>query len=349
MRKSKKIESVLVIRTSAMGDVAMTVPVIEQFKMQNPGIKIVVLTSPAFVPFFRYLDNVIIEVCELHGRHEGIKGIYCLYRELTSKYKFDCILDLQVKLYSILLKLFFKIGGVPVYILNKGKSEKIQVTRRKNKVKVQLQKMVFRYASVFKEAGFDFDFKEIPYPRRREAIPERFSFLEGEHLIGFSPLASFEGKQLPLPIVRSTVEQLIQRFPLYKIVIFGGGRYEKMVGDSLESFYSGSVYSTIGKMNIPLEMDLMSNLDLMISMDSSAQHICALLGVNVLSIWGATHPYTGFLGYGHTMENNAITLNLDCSPCSVYGDRACYRGNRPCMTELTAETIVNRVASTLSN
>jgi len=349
MRKSKKIETALVIRTSAMGDVAMTVPVIEQFKLQNPGVKLVVLTSPAFVPFFRYLDNITVEVCELHGRHEGIRGIYRLYKELSSKYRFDSILDLQVKLYSRLLKMFFGFRRVPIYMLDKGKKEKNQVTRQKNKNKVQLQKMVFRYASVFKAAGLNFDFLETPYLRRMEPMPEKYSFLEGERLIGFSPLASFEGKQLPLKIVRSLTEQLIERFPQYKIVVFGGGRYEKMVGDSLESFYPGFVYSTIGKMNIPLEMDLMSNLDIMISMDSSAQHICALLGVKVLSVWGATHPYTGFLGYSHTMEKNAITLDLDCSPCSVYGDKPCYRGNRPCMYGLTAEIIADRVAKALEN
>lgn len=337
------------IRTSAMGDVAMTVPVIEQFRKQNPEVRLVVLTSPAFVPFFRYLDGIEVEVCELHGRHEGVRGIFRLYRELTAKYNFDCVLDLQVKLYSHLLKQFFRFSGIHVYQLNKGKKEKLMVTRTGDKVKVPLKKMVLRYAEVFENAGLSFDFKEIPYFRRREPLPEYYSFLAGNRLIGFSPLASFEGKQLPLTIVRSTVELLIKRHPSHKILIFGGGRYEKMVGDSLESFYPGSVYSTIGKMDIPREMDLMSNLDIMISMDSSAQHICALLGVNVLSVWGATHPYTGFLGYGHTMERNALTLDLECSPCSVYGDRPCHLGNRPCMTKLTAEMIVDRVASFLAD
>ncbi len=343
MPRNKKIKTILVIRTTAMGDVAMTVPVVNQFMEQNSDVRIVFLTSSPFKPFFRYLSgSITIETADFHGVHSGFKGIVKLYKELSSKYDIDVILDLQVKLYSLVMSLLFKVfSGVSTIRLDKGKKDKKEITRRNNKIRRQLPKMLFRYADVFKSAGFDFDFKEIPYSHR-ETIPEKYSFLDGEKLIGVSPLASFEGKQLPLPLLRSVIERLIERLPEYKLLIFGGGRYEKMVGDSLESFYKGHVFSTIGKMNISLEMDLMSNLDLMISMDSSAQHVCSLLGTKVLTIWGATQPMTGFLGYSLSDEN-VLTIAMDCSPCSVYGNKECYMGDRPCLSTMTAEQIVGKV------
>lgn len=347
----QKNKTILVIRTTAMGDVAMTVPVVEQFLSQNENVNIVFLTSKRFDSFFRYIKHgVVVETIDLHGEYSGIKGIIRMYKDLTSKYEIDEIIDLQVKIYSIILSFIFRIlKGVKTIRLDKGKAEKREIIRRSNKLKRNLPKMLYRYADTLRKSGFCMDFTEIPYTNRKEPLPKDFSFLAGEHLIGFSPFASFVGKQIPSTTVRSVIELLISRMPNYKILIFGGGRYEKMFGESLESFYTDHVYSAIGKIDLSSEMDLMSNLEAMITMDSSAQHICSLLGVKVVTIWGATQPLTGFLGYALNEEKNVISCNLDCSPCSVYGDKPCYKGTSACLSQITAESIVNKVISLIES
>lgn len=40
------------MRLSAMGDVAMTAPILRAFVLQFPDIKITVISSPFFKPFF---------------------------------------------------------------------------------------------------------------------------------------------------------------------------------------------------------------------------------------------------------------------------------------------------------
>ena len=47
-----KTEHILVIRFSAMGDVAMTVPVIQSLAKQYPKVRITVLSRPFARPFF---------------------------------------------------------------------------------------------------------------------------------------------------------------------------------------------------------------------------------------------------------------------------------------------------------
>ena len=86
----------------------------------------------------------------------------------------------------------------------------------------------------------------------------------------------------------------------------------------------------------------MSRLKLLICMDSANMHFASLVGTPVLSIWGATHPYAGFYGYRQPMEN-AIQLPLPCRPCSVFGEKPCYRGDWACMDKILPEMILDKV------
>ena len=90
----------------------------------------------------------------------------------------------------------------------------------------------------------------------------------------------------------------------------------------------------------------MSHLDVMISMDSSNMHLASLTGTPVVSIWGATHPYAGFLGWGQTAEN-AIQIDLECRPCSIFGQKPCRRGDYACMNRIAPETIIERTNNIL--
>ena len=104
----------------------------------------------------------------------------------------------------------------------------------------------------------------------------------------------------------------------------------------------GSVVSVIGRIKLAREMELISHLDLMLSMDSSAMHMASLVGVPVVSVWGATHPYAGFYGIGQDPQN-AVQLDMACRPCSIYGNRPCAYGDYPCMRGIAPERIVGQV------
>ena len=90
------------------------------------------------------------------------------------------------------------------------------------------------------------------------------------------------------------------------------------------------------------ELILMSHLDVMISMDSGNMHLASLVGTKVVSIWGATHPYAGFMGWNQS-EENAVQLDMACRPCSVYGNKPCLRGDYACMNDIRPEMIVAKI------
>ena len=80
-----KKEHILVIRFSAMGDVAMVVPVVYSLAQQYPHVRITVLSRTFARPLFEDLaPNVNFMAADLKHEYHGIKGLNTLYRRLVA-------------------------------------------------------------------------------------------------------------------------------------------------------------------------------------------------------------------------------------------------------------------------
>ena len=97
-----------------------------------------------------------------------------------------------------------------------------------------------------------------------------------------------------------------------------------------------------GKIKLGDEIDLIAHLDCLVSMDSAAMHMAALVATPVVSVWGATHPGLGFLGWGCD-PRNVLQADMACRPCSVYGAKPCRFGNYPCLRAVTPQMIADKV------
>ena len=95
------------------------------------------------------------------------------------------------------------------------------------------------------------------------------------------------------------------------------------------------------------ELILMAHLDVMLSMDSANMHMASLTGTPVVSVWGATHPMAGFMGWRQN-ESNAIQLDMDCRPCSIFGNKPCHFGDYRCLTGIKPETIVEKLSDIIN-
>ena len=159
----KTIKHILVIRLSAMGDVAMTIPVLRAFTQQYPNVKITVLTRGFFNPFFRDLPNVTVFSPDLKGKHKGIFGLLKLSRALA-KLNIDAVADLHNVLRTNILKFFF--FGINVVQIDKGREDKKALINGKNFV--QLTTTHQRYVEVFKQLGFPLNLSKPSFPKRKE-------------------------------------------------------------------------------------------------------------------------------------------------------------------------------------
>jgi ADP-heptose:LPS heptosyltransferase len=334
------VARILILRLSAMGDVAMAVPVVAALRRRYPDLKISLLTTPFFQPFFREVPDLDFVPFDKKGRHRGLRGLFRLYREIRREHPADAVADLHNVLRTKLLRLLFRLSGRRTAVIDKGRREKQALTRQKNKILRPLEPTIHRYADVFARLGYPVDLPEAAQ-RNPHPVPEAIAALSGAKTgtwIGIAPFAQHLGKRYPLEFMEQVIAELNGRNNL-TLFVFGGGPVEQAVADEWAEKYP-HVISAIGKVKLAQELDLISNLDSMVSMDSSAMHMASLYGVPVISVWGATHPYAGFMGWGQSSAN-AVQSNLPCRPCSIDGNKPCLYGDYRCLSQIAPEEIVD--------
>ncbi|KAA6326289.1 Lipopolysaccharide core heptosyltransferase RfaQ [termite gut metagenome] len=338
----------LVIRFSALGDVAMTIPVIYSFAIQYPQHEIVMLSRPVWETIFRMLPNNVSFLCaDLKGKHKGIGGLNRLFCQLWGM-NFDYVVDLHDVLRSQYLCFRFKLSGVLTGVLNKGRAEKKKLVRRHRKVLENQKSSFYRYSDVFEYLGFPFYLNFISIYENLKEKPPQLQPIIGEKgntiWVGIAPFAKHKGKIYPLKLQ----EQVVAHFSKdrrVKVFLFGGGEREEKILDEWVTKYP-SIISVAGKIRIEGELALMSQLDVMLSMDSANMHLASLVNIPVISIWGATHPYAGFKGWNQTTEN-CIQTKLDCRPCSVFGNKKCFRGDYACWFGIEPEQIIKKIQTVI--
>lgn len=322
MDKKGKHTHILLIRLSAMGDVAMTIPVIRALTQQYPELQITVLTKKPFKPIFDGLENVEVKEADVKRRHKGLVGLWRLYKELKPL-QFDAVADLHNVLRSRVLKKYFVLENTPFAQIDKGRQEKKALTRSKNKVFQQLKSTHERYADVFQKLGFPIDLSNA-MPLDRVQLSEKVLGLvqqDTKKWVGIAPFAAHEGKMYPLESTQEVIKSLNDT-ERYKILLFGGGDKEVEVLEQLARTYE-NVMCMAGKLNLSEELQLISNLDVMLSMDSGNAHLATNYGIPVVTLWGVTHPYAGFYPFGQPMENALLADRgaYPLIPTSVYGNK----------------------------
>ncbi len=338
-----KPENILVIRMSAMGDVAMTIPVLQQLLQQNPETRLTVLTQAFLAPLFEPLERTTIYPVETKGRHKGIKGLFRLAQELKKLQRFDGIADLHNVLRSKIIRLFFKSKNLPAAVIDKGRREKKLLTRKRNKILVPLKTSFQRYADVFKDLGLALGLNPVQpvYPRQQLPGDVVSYFTSSKKHICIAPFARHQEKMYPLDKMKAVIKHLLLQD--VQVYLLGGGATEITLLKDWELEFPGIV-NLAGKFNFKEELAIISHMQLLISMDSANMHLASLFGVPVISVWGATHPYTGFYGWAQSADN-AVQIDLYCRPCSVFGNKPCYRGDHACMEQLPPELIIEKLVS----
>lgn len=324
-----------------MGDVAMTVPVIRALVEQYPDVKITIVTRVFFKPFFQNIRNVEVYAADLNGKHKGILGLYKLSKELKT-FRFDVVADLHNVLRSKILKLFFVEKNV--IQLDKGRAEKKALTS--GKLYQQLKTTHQRYADVFESLGYSIDLSHTNFPKPLKLTEKLGQFISNKEVktIGVAPFAAHKSKMYPLEQMEVVIAKLSKN---YNVVLFGGGDKEIEILNQFETKYY-NVISAAGKLNLDEELVLISNLDIMLSMDSGNAHIAAMLGVKVITVWGVTHPYSGFAPFNQPYDYALLAdrKKYPSIPTSVYGNKF-PEGYENAAGSISVEAIVAKVESVI--
>jgi ADP-heptose:LPS heptosyltransferase len=326
-----------------MGDVAMTVPVLRAFVNQYPEVKIMIVSRPFFKPFFDGIPNLSFFAFDEKERHKGFLGLCRLYQDLTAL-NVDTFADLHNVLRSKVVRTLFAVSGKKIASVDKGREEKKALTRPENKILKPLTTMFERHVKVFEQLGFSIDLTNPVFPPKAILDSEILKKIGNsqQKLIGIAPFAQYDSKVYPLDLMQEVIDSLALD-QNNKILLFGGGKKEIEILNTLSSGKE-NVINMAGKIKFQQELQLISNLDVMLSMDSGNAHIAAMLGVKVITLWGATHPYAGFSPFNQPLENALVSdRNLYPKlPTSVYGNKK-VEGYEDAMRTITVEDIVSKI------
>lgn len=342
--RENKPKNILVIRLSAIGDVAMTVPVLWSLVKHNPDVRVTFVSQSFARDIISQIPEIQFYEAETKNRHKGFLGILKLFRELKHLDRFDAVADLHSVIRSRVIGILFRVGGTRYEVIDKGRKEKKQLCSVMNKNLVELKPTTERYADVFRHLNlavsndFDYLFDEARLP----GDISTYLGYKTDRWIGVAPFAKHKGKIYPLELMEVVVSRLAAN-KNYKIVLIGGRAFERDVLEEWAKKYPNT-FSIAGRYSILNELKIISNLDVLISMDSANMHLASLVNTPVVSIWGATHRFAGFYGWRQNAENT-VEVELYCRPCSVYGNKPCFRKDYACLNRITPEMIISKANS----
>lgn len=320
--------NILVFRLSALGDVAMTIPVIYSVARQHPDVRLTVVTRP----FFRRLFlNPPPNVDFIDFTARNVTELMAFIRDLKTV-EYSAVADLHDVIRTRVIRMMLRLKRIPVATVNKDRRSRKRLTDKKERN--YQRNYVDRYADVFRRLGLDVDVNF-------EGFGESDA---GRRGVGIAPFARYATKTYPPKLMEEVARMLTDLdVPVY---LFGArGEEAGQLAGWVER--NPKLELMAGKISLEDELREIGRLQAMITMDSANMHLASLMRTPVVSIWGSTIPQCGFLGYGQSPER-AVWLDLECQPCSVAGLAECPLGHYACLKRIEPTRIVEKLTPLLS-
>lgn len=310
------------LRLSALGDVAILEPVLRQRAAQCADVDFLLAAPPMLQPLFDGIPNLTYIPTKKASS-------WRLFSQLR-QYKPTAVADMHGVWRSWGVRALFLLSGVGGCGIRKERSKRKKLLRETDKDLTPLTPSWMRYDRVLQGV--------LPELRNQPALRMEIRPALRPKVIGVAPFAQHRGKIYPTEKMERVVALLSEKGA--RVLLFGG-KGEKAVLEEWSRKYP-AVESVAGRYSFEEELGLISQLDVMLSMDSANMHFASCKGVRVVSVWGATHPAAGFYGYGQDPED-AVQIDLPCRPCSMFGNKPCRYGDYRCLVGISPEEIVSRI------
>lgn len=324
--------NVLTFRLSSFGDIALSVPVIINVLENNPELKIKMVTPKFMIAVFPKHPRLSFIEFDKNNKHKGLIGLWKLYSEIK-KHKINSIADIHGVLRTFILCFLL---NKKIARIDKGRVEKKKLVQNGFLNSKPLKHTTERYADTFRKLGFKVDLNH-----------ELTNFYNNEQsvkkIIGIAPFAKHKSKMFEINKMFELVKKLSDFGE--EIMIFGSKEELK----SIEEWKKIPNISLAEANELEDEIFLFQKLKLMVSMDSANMHLVSLAGVPVVSIWGATHHYAGFMGYGQGIKMIVEDTEAKWRPSSIYGNIAGPKDNLNGMKNISVNMIYHKIINSLNN
>lgn len=324
--------SILVIRFSAIGDVALSIPVLKNVITQNRDIEIYMLTKKNHEVFFRNIPSVHVIVYD-DVNHSGIIGLYRFWKQYIRHLPITHIADLHNVIRSKLILFFYFFSTIKKAVIEKDRKEKNNAIANKTIQSKVLKHSAERYADVFRNLGFSCALQD-----RSETI---MVSPKTKYNIGFAPFSKHNTKNISASKIAAILEALQKdiRFQIYLLCAPSErNAIQNYCNNQVQFFTSNSTFEE--------EFLQLNQLDFILCTDSANMHMASLHKIPTLTIWGGTHPNMGFSSYYTTNTN--FMHDIACRPCSIYGSNTCPLQHYNCMNQIDVNALMANVYQRLS-
>ena len=338
---------VLVFHTAFIGDIILMLPLVQVARKHFPDSHIAVVAIPtASETLMNHpaIDDVIIY--DKKGRDAGLRGMQSLAKRLQAE-SFDLAL---VPHRSIRSAAIVWLAHIPRRVGFSNSAGKFLFTDLVPYVRESHESR--RNLSLLAPIGISTFARELPtlYPNGRDVrivddllnrrgLDSRF---EADQIIGLAPGSVWNTKRWPQEHFIALARILLTEG--FSLALIGGEDDRPLCQDIEKSLESGQVLNGAGSLTLLQSAELIRRCRVVVSNDSAPMHIAVAMRTPVVAIYGATVPRFGFAPQG---DHDVIveTLGLPCRPCSIHGGRVCPIQTFVCMTNISAQTVFEKIES----
>lgn len=292
------MNSILLVKTSAIGDVIQTFPVLEYLRLRFPNARIdwiVEKSSAALLSSHPFLDHVYVIDTKLWKKNLCDPHTWHSIRELSkalSAQTYDILFDLQGNTKSALFTLIakakekvgFSLSSVPelanLFATNKRYNIPLKLSVRKRYL--ALVQSHFEDKTPFSSKGVQLRIKEEEQVRLKEILSHPSLCNPIKLLIATGSF--WTNKKLPLPYWKRFLKFIQEELNVSFLFVFGNEQEREGAEELQKEFPKNSL--VVGKMSLPLCQALMGSVDGVIGVDSALLHLCATSGTPIFGLFG---------------------------------------------------------------
>ena len=335
-------DRILVFQTAFLGDVILTLPLVQVLHREFPNAQIDFLTTPKAAAILQNHPAIhsVIEY-DKRGGQRGFGGMFSISRTLKAR-RYDLALVPHRSLRSGVVT---ALSGIPVRIgfdISAGRflfTETVHYEKNAHEIERDL--------CFLKPLTISIPKRELPSlfpsPEDVRAVDRFFAEMHiapEDKLIAIAPGSVWNTKRW-LP---ERFSELVKRISAagMKTVLIGGGEDEGLCRQIAAESQSGEVYVAAGRLTLLQSAELLRRCRALVSNDSAPMHLAVAMKTPVVAIFGATVPSFGFAPSG---EKDVVVQieGLSCRPCSIHGGDKCPIGTFECMVKISAETVFAKI------
>jgi heptosyltransferase-2 len=336
---------VLVIQTAFIGDVILTLPMVQALKRHKPEAIIDFLTIPRSAPVLA--NHPAINKVILYDKKGKDRGLFSLISQgLTLRKSYDIALVPHRSIRSAMLAL---LAGIPMRIGFDTSDGRLLFTRQ---IKYrhddhEIERNLSLLAPLLIEEG-NIILPDI-YPSKSDQIKaEHYTSQVRSSLnknVVIAPGSIWGTKRWTKEGFSSVTSMLVEAG--FGVVLIGGNEDRGLCEEIRAPSASSSILNTAGELSLLESAALLGTCSLLITNDSAPLHLGVAMRTPVIAIFGATVPQFGFSPVGEF--DSVIELDgLECRPCGIHGGDSCPLGTFDCMKHIPAELVFRKVQETLS-